>query len=156
MKKDVTLKINSKQYSEKLVPHGDSYERTLELEDSLEIITEGSVYFKSNAIYLSYCESEDMGMQDAKVMLKVKDESLQIIRFGKDNSMDMDMNLEPGVAQVTRYKLPMLPSLDLEVYTNSFENGLNDEGLGNIMVDYRLSMDDVFSRRNVLEVEVFQ
>ena len=154
MRSEVTLKINSKQYSENLIPKGDSFGRNLELEDSVEIITEGILYFKPNAVYLVYNESEEMGMSNAKVMMKVKADEIQITRYGKNSTTDMDMKLEPGVAQIVRYKLPMLPAMELEIYTNKYENGLNDKGEGRLMVDYRLTMEESFSRRNILDVEV--
>ena len=44
--------------------------------------------------------------------------------------------------------------MDLEVYTHSLDEQLDEEGYGTISVDYRIKFDRFFSRRNVLEIEV--
>ena len=66
----------------------------------------------------------------------------------------MDMTLEPGILNITRYQMPMMNYLDLEVYTNKLEDGLDAEGYGTISVDYKIKFDKFFSRRNFLEIEV--
>ena len=58
MKKSVNLKITSTQYIENLKPSGEAFRRELELEDSMEILTEGTVYSRNNATYITYDEAE--------------------------------------------------------------------------------------------------
>jgi len=62
MKKNVNLKITSTQYVENLRPSGEAFLRELEKEDSLEIYTEGTMYSKNDATYISYEESEEAGL----------------------------------------------------------------------------------------------
>ena len=59
MKKSVNLKITSTQYIENLKPSGEAFRRELELEDSMEILTEGTVYSHNNATYITYEEAKE-------------------------------------------------------------------------------------------------
>ena len=68
MKKSVNLRITSTQYSENLMPSGEAFLRELEKEDSLEILTEGTMYLKNNARYISYEESEEAGLEDTRLL----------------------------------------------------------------------------------------
>ena len=155
MKKNVNLKITSTQYVENLRPSGEAFLRELEKEDSLEIFTEGTMYSKNDATYISYEESEEAGLTDIRTLVKLDDGSIRIRRYGKDEDDDgMDMTLRPGMLNITRYHVPPLASMDLEVYTNSLDESLDEEGYGKIFVDYRIRFDRFYSRRNMLEIEV--
>ena len=154
MKKNVALKIKSSQYSENLAPSGEAFKRELELEDIVEILTEGTMYSKDNATYITYEESAEAGLEDIRTMLKLKDNTLRIRRYGNDEDDDSDMFLQQGTLHITRYKIPQLASIDLEVYTNKLSGNLDEEGYGTIEVDYKIRFDQYFSRRNVLEIEV--
>ena len=155
MKKNVNLRITSTQYSENLNPHGEAFLRELEKEDSLEIRTEGTMYQKNNARYISYEESEEAGLENIHTLVKIDGESIRIRRYGTDDADDgMDMTLEPGILNITRYQIPKMASVNLEVYTNKLEQNLDEEGYGKISVDYKIKFDQYFSRRNILEIEV--
>ena len=154
MKKNVLLTIRSSQYSENLAPSGEAFKRELELEDTVEIQTEGTMYSKDNATYITYEESAEAGLEDMRTMLKLKDNSLRIRRYGKGDDDDSDMILQQGVRNITRYKIPQLASIDLEVYTNKLTGNIDEDGYGSIEVDYKIRFDQYFSRRNVLEIEV--
>ena len=160
MKKNVALKIKSSQYVENLKPSCEAFSRELELEDSIEIQTEGTLYSKNNATYITYEESVEAGLEDIRTMLKLTpgsngaDKSLQIRRYSREDDDDTNMILQQGVRNITRYKIPQLASLDLEVYTNKLEEDLDEEGYGKISVDYKIKFDQYYSRRNMLEIEV--
>ena len=155
MKKNVNLKITSTQYSESLRPSGEAFLRELEKEDSLEILTEGTMYQKNNARYISYEESEEAGLEDTRTLVKLSDGQIRIRRYGRGDSDDgMDMTLEPGILNITRYQIPKMTAVSLEVYTNSLKEELDEEGYGKISVDYKIKFDRFFSRRNILEIEV--
>lgn len=159
MKKNVALTITSSQYVEKLEPSGEAFARKLELEDSVEIQTEGTIYSKNDSTYITYEESEKLGMNEARAILKLSQlsddkKSLQIRRYTKTNDDDLDMVLQQGVHNITRYKIPQLGSLDLDIYTVELKDNLDEEGYGRINVDYRLKFDQFYSRRNKLEIEV--
>ena len=155
MKKNVNLKIKSTQYIENLKPSGEAFRSELELEDSMEILTEGTLYSRNNATYIAYEEAEALGMEDIRTLFKLEDGSIRIRKYGKDDDDEgMDMTLTPGMLNITRYQIPMMSSVNLEVYTNKLENDLDEEGYGTVSVDYRIRFDKFFSRRNILEIEV--
>ena len=154
MKKNVNLRITSTQYSENLIPSGEAFRRELEKEESLEILTEGTMYQKNNARYISYEESEEAGLENLHTLGKLSDDNIRIRRYGKGDEDGMDMTLEPGILNITRYQIPMMNSVSLEVYTNKLEQDLDEDGYGKISVDYKISFDQYFSRRNILEIEV--
>lgn len=155
MKKSVNLRITSTQYSENLIPSGEAFVRELEKEDSLEILTEGTMYQKNDARYISYEESQEAGLDDSRTLVKLSDKSIRIRRYGRGDDDDgMDMTLEPGILNITRYQIPMMNSVNLEIYTNKLEQDLDDDGYGKISVDYKIKFDQFFSRRNILEIEV--
>lgn len=155
MKKSVNLKIKSTQYIENLKPSGEAFRRELELEDSMEILTEGTVYSRNNATYITYEETEALGSEDVRTLFKIEDGSIRIRKYGKDeNDEGMDMMLKPGLLNITRYQIPMMSTVDLEVYTNKLEDELDENGYGKVSVDYKIKFDKFFSRRNILEIEV--
>jgi uncharacterized beta-barrel protein YwiB (DUF1934 family) len=155
MKKSVNLRITSTQYIENLKPSGEAFRRELELEDSMEILTEGTVYSHNNATYITYEETEALGTEDVRTLVKLEDGSIRIRRYGKDEEDEgMDMTLKPGILNITRYQIPKMPSVNLEVYTNKLEDNLDEEGYGTVSVDYKIRFDKFFSRRNILEIEV--
>ena len=155
MKKSVNLRITSSQYIENLKPSGRAFRRELELEDSLEILTEGTVYSRNNATYITYEETEAIGSEDIRTLFKLEDGSIRIRKYARDEDDEgMDMTLKPGILNITRFQIPMMSSVDLEVYTNTLEDNLDEEGYGKISVDYKIKFDRFFSRRNILEIEV--
>lgn len=155
MKKSVNLKITSTQYIENLKTSGEAFRRELELEDSMEILTEGTMYSRNNATYITYEESEATGSEDVRTLFKLEDGTIRIRKYGRDDDDEgMDMMLKPGILNITRYQIPMMSSVNLEVYTNKLEDNLDEEGYGTVSVDYRIKFDKFFSRRNILEIEV--
>ena len=155
MKKSVNLRITSSQYIENLKPSGEAFRRELELEDSMEILTEGTVYSRNNATYITYEEAEAFGSEDIRTLFKIEDGSIRIRKYARDEAEEgMDMTLKPGILNITRYQIPKMSSVNLEVYTNKLEENLDEEGYGKISVDYKIKFDRFFSRRNILEIEV--
>ena len=155
MKKSVNLRITSTQYIENLKPSGEAFRRELELEDTMEILTEGTMYSRNNATYITYEEAEALGTEDVRTLVKLEDGSIRIRKYARDEEDEgMDMTLKPGILNITRYQIPMMPSINLEVYTNKLEDNLDEDGYGKVSVDYKIRFDKFFSRRNILEIEV--
>ena len=121
----------------------------------MEILTEGTMYSRNNATYITYEESEATGSEDVRTLFKLEDGTIRIRKYGRDDDDEgMDMMLKPGILNITRYQIPMMSSVNLEVYTNKLEDNLDEEGYGTVSVDYRIKFDKFFSRRNILEIEV--
>lgn len=154
MKKSVNLRITSNQYIEELKPSGEAFRREMELEDTTEIRTEGTIYSRDDATYITYKEDGE-GFEDIRTLFRVKDGSLRIRKYARmDSDGGMDMTLSPGTLNITKYQLPQSSVLKLEVYTNKLEDDLDEEGYGKVSVDYKIRFDRFFSRRNILEIEV--
>ena len=98
-KKSINLVISNNQYSEKLIPSGQTYKRVLILEDNIEVTTEGFLYNKGKSMYITYDEVADGGLENTKTIVKLEGEDkLQIRRYGKDDGAGMmDMCLEATV-----------------------------------------------------------
>ena len=155
MKKSVNLRITSTQYIENLKPSGEAFRRELELEDTMEILTEGTMYSRNNVTYITYEEAEALGTEDVRTLVKLEDGYIRIRKYARDEEDEgMDMTLKPGILNITRYQIPMMPSVNLEVYTNKLEDNLDEDGYGKVSVDYKIRFDKFFSRRNILEIEV--
>ena len=132
-KKSVNLVISNNQYSESLEPKGETFTRELNLEDNIELTTEGFLYNKGRTMYIAYDETEDAGLQNTKTIIKLEgNDKLRIRRYGKDeDSGMMDMQLEEGILNITKYVIPA-GNLEMEIYTNKIETSLDDEGYGKI------------------------
>lgn len=154
-KKSINLVISNNQYSEKLIPTGQTYKRVLILEDNIEVTTEGFLYNKGKSMYITYDEVADGGLENTKTIVKLEGEDkLQIRRYGKDDGAGMmDMRLEEGVLNITRYVIPT-GNLEMEIYTNKIENSLDEDGFGKISADYKIKMEPYVNLRNKLEIEV--
>jgi uncharacterized beta-barrel protein YwiB (DUF1934 family) len=138
MKKSVNLKITSQQYIENLKPSGEAFRRELELEDSMEILTEGTVYSRNNATYITYEETEAVGSEDIRTLFKLEDGTIRIRKYVRDEDDEgMDMTLKPGILNITRYQIPKMTSVNLEVYTNKIEDNLDEEGYGKLFKTLR-------------------
>ncbi len=54
--------------------------------DKMEFVTEGSFYFKNGSYYILYDETEEMGMADCCVTVKVGEEEVSVSRKGDFSS----------------------------------------------------------------------
>lgn len=117
--------------------------------------TEGFLYNKGRTMYIAYDETEDAGLQNTKTIIKLEgNDKLRIRRYGKDeDSGMMDMQLEEGILNITKYVIPA-GNLEMEIYTNKIETSLDDEGYGKIFADYKIKMEPFINVRNKLEIEV--
>lgn len=151
-KKDVMLRIKTRQYQETLEPKGAAYRRELTLDDEIELMTEATVYTKSGNTYITYEEPEESGMNDRRTLIKLTERALEIRRYGEAGDGDM-LHLEEGMRCLTRYHAPM-GILEMELYTNELKRELDPDGCGEIYADYNIRMDDIMNRRNRLEIRI--
>lgn len=149
----INLRITNRQYAESLEPKGEAYSRELTLEDEFTILTEGTMYIRDAATYITYDEPEQSGLDNVKTLIKADGSELNIRRFGKDDENDMNLTLCEGVLNITRYHVPM-GRLNLEVYTHKLEQSLSEDGFGSIKAEYTIRFDEYMSARNKLEIEV--
>lgn len=155
VKKPVFIHLRSSQYSEKLEEKGEAFTRTFDLEDSLDIDTEGFYYTVNGVRYLLYNESEELGLGNVRTLIRIRDKEVEIKRFSKEEPQDMDIRLEQGVRCITRYVLPLQSlTLDLELYTHKLGIDLTPEGTGTIEAEYTIKFDRFGNHRNKLKITV--
>lgn len=152
-KRAVNLKISNKQYSESLRQKGEAFSRELNLEDEIEIMTEGNLYQKDNATYITYEEPEWTGFENDRTVIKLADGVLSIKRYGGEAEGHMDLTLQEGVKYITSYIVPMA-RFEIEVYTHELGGELTDEGLGRIYADYNVRFADLGKMRNKLQIDI--
>ena len=125
--KDITLKIIGKQYSDE---NG---------EDQMEFITEGNMYERNGSTYLVYDESEFSGMPGCKTTLKLTESSIRMKRIGQGAAFGAEFVFEKGKRFTSNYRTPY-GDFAMEVLTNDVVNNLSSEGLGNIHIEYHVSL----------------
>ena len=142
--KDITLKIIGKQFSAENDGH-----------DQMEFITEGKLYEKNGSTYLIYEESEFSGMPGCKTSLKLTGECIRMKRIGSGAAFGAEFVFEKGKRFRSNYKTPY-GVFAMEVLTNDVINNLSEEGLGDIHIDYHISLSGMTEGRNCLSIEVTQ
>ena len=139
--KDITLKIIGRDFS------------TEDGEDQMEFITEGQLYERNGATYLVYDESEFSGMPGCKTTLKLTENSIRMKRVGQGASFGADFYFEKGKRFTSNYRTPY-GDFSMEVLTNDVVNSLTEEGTGQILIDYHVSLSGMKEGRHTLNIEV--
>lgn len=141
--KDITLKITGKQFS------GN------EREEKMEFVTDGKMYEKNGSRYIIYEESEFSGFPGCKTALKFTDESIRMKRIGQNVGIGMEFIFEEGKRFSSEYRTPY-GNFDMEVLTKSLIGRLDDEGTGEVSIDYQVSLNGVTEGRNELIIQVME
>lgn len=118
--------------------------------DQIEFVTEGKLYEKGDSFYLIYEESEFSGMPGCKTSLKISENSLRMNRLGEVHTA---LEFEKGKRYNGIYDTPYGP-VEMEVLTDRFEKNINSEGLGELDVDYTISLKGFVEARNKLSIEI--
>ena len=139
--KDITLKITGRQYD------GD---KPL---DKMEFVTDGKMYERDGATYLIYEESEFSGFPGCKTSLKLKGDRVRMKRIGDDLAGGTVMEFESGKRFTSVYETPF-GEMDMEILTDRVLNNIDENGTGNVEVDYHVSLEGEVEGRNELRIEV--
>ena len=137
--KDIMVKIKSKQMSEE---NG---------EDMMEFITEARLYERNGAIYLLYDETELSGIPGCKTRLRLRDDEVQMKRFGESAGVGNEIRFEKGKRYTGIYDTPFGP-IELEVLTNDLNGQVTEDGKGQIDIDYSISLKGLHEGRNLLNI----
>lgn len=120
-------------------------------EDSYELTTVGK-YTKQNGKYLaSYEGSELTGHENTTTTLKIKDDFVSMVRFGK-NSPVSQMVFQERKQYTGIYNTPY-GNMTVDVYTKAMSVDINDDG-GEINLDYLVQLNDCAPVRNNLTVKI--
>jgi uncharacterized beta-barrel protein YwiB (DUF1934 family) len=127
----VMLKIHSKQKS------CDGEENTIEM------ITEGKLYEKSNAVYLVYKETELSGMEGSTTTVRLRKDEISMRRFGSSSS---DIVFQKGKWHKSNYGTP---------YGNfHIIWDINKGNKGTISIDYHVNLQGLVESSNQLHIKI--
>ncbi len=119
--------------------------------DSFELTTEGK-YMKQNGKYLvSYEGSEITGYDNTTTTLKIQENLVSMIRFGKTMGSSQ-MIFEENKQYTGVYRTPH-GNMSVDVYTNEMEVNVDDGG-GEVMLDYFVQLNSCQPVRNNLRVKI--
>ncbi len=137
MEKQVLITVNS-------VIDGNSGES-----DKMSFITEGKLTKENDEYTVSYEESQITGLDGTTTTLKVKKDSVTLIRHGNVDAM---MLFEVGKTHLTDYDT-QYGSIMMGITAKKLAVDLGDAG-GEIKVDYILEYNRVYGGKNSLNVTV--
>ncbi len=118
--------------------------------NSIELVTEGKLYQKENALYLVYQESEISGMEGCTTTLKVVKDKISMRRFGTAHS---EIVFEKGKRFSTRYQTPY-GDFDMEIITMEMESSISDLNKGDINIEYNVSLRGMMESQNTLNIRI--
>ena len=133
---DVKINISTIQYDE----HSKI--------DAISINTTGTLHEKNDDIYLMYKESHE-GVE-VTTSIKISGQEITIKRFGGSNST---MVFEKDKTHTTKYRTPYGLFL-IETYTRYLSVNVDESKSVKIDLDYDIKVNDIFSGRNKIGINV--
>ncbi len=120
-------------------------------EDCFELTTQGKYTKQNGKYFVSYEGSEITGYDNTTTTLKIQDDLVSMIRFGK-NAGSSQMIFEENKQYTGIYRTPH-GSLTVDVKTNEMSVSMNDDG-GTVELDYFVQLNSCQAVRNNLKVEI--
>lgn len=119
-------------------------------ENTIELVTEGKLYQKENALYLVYEESEISGLEGCTTTLKVSKDRVSMRRFGTAHS---EIIFEKGRRFSTNYHTPY-GDFRMEILTKEMETNISDTNKGDITIEYNISLQGMIESKNRLNIRI--
>ena len=121
-------------------------------ENKIELVTEGKLYRKDGADYITYEESEISGMENSRTRLKLEKDRVQMKRMGQSSS---EMVFCKEQIHTLDYKTPY-GIFKMQISTESLEVEIREELVGStVELSYTLAMvDSSSSTENKLKIEI--
>ena len=120
-------------------------------EDSFELTTTGKYKKQNGRYFVSYEGSEITGYDNTTTTLKIKDDYVSMIRFGK-NMGSSQMIFEENKQYTGVYRTPH-GNMSVDVFTNEMSVDMSDEG-GEVNLDYYVQLNSCQPVRNNLTVRI--
>lgn len=114
-----------------------------QVNDILELVTEGKYYKKDDAYFVTYDESEVTGMSGTTTTLKVMDGVVTLIRVGSVNSQFV---FQQGQKHISYYDTEY-GAFTVGVTANEVDVRVDDNG-GEIHIGYQLEIDNTETGEN--------
>lgn len=119
-------------------------------EDEIEIITEATLEKIDNYFIVNYDESDITETKGSKTRLKIYKNKICMAKIGAFSSK---MEFEEGKSYKNIYTTPY-GSFDLDFYTESYLNYLDENGIGNIYVEYKIIFGKSGEGYNKLKIQI--
>ena len=120
-------------------------------EDSFELTTQGKYKKQNGRYFVSYEGSEITGYDNTTTTLKIKDDYVSMIRFGK-NMGSSQMIFEENKQYTGVYRTPH-GNMTVDVFTNEMSVDIDEEG-GEVNLDYYGQLNSCQPVRNNLTVKI--
>ncbi len=120
-------------------------------EDNFELTTQGKYTKQNGKYFVSYEGSEITGYDNTTTTLKIQEDLVSMIRFGK-NMGSSQMIFEENKQYTGIYHTPH-GNLSVDVYTNEMSVDVNDDG-GELELDYIVQLNSSQPVRNNLKVKI--
>ena len=133
----VMLSIRGEQYFDDVDP------------DETELMTEGTMTFKGENIYLTYEESELTGMKGTTTTFSVEGNRVVLERTGTVNSR---MVFEEGRQHTSLYETPF-GELSVDIQTSRLLHNLTERG-GLMEIKYSIAVEHTVTGRNCFKIRV--
>lgn len=120
-------------------------------EDSFELTTQGKYKKQNGRYFVSYEGSEITGYDNTTTTLKIKDDYVSMIRFGKKMGSSQ-MIFEENKQYTGVYRTPH-GNMTVDVFTNEMSVDMTDDG-GEVNLDYYVQLNSCQPVRNNLTVKI--
>lgn len=120
-------------------------------EDSFELTTQGKYKKQNGRYFVSYEGSEITGYDNTTTTLKIKDDYVSMIRFGKKMGSSQ-MIFEENKQYTGIYRTPH-GNMTVDVFTNEMSVDMTDDG-GEVNLDYYVQLNSCEPVRNNLTVKI--
>ncbi len=120
-------------------------------EDSFELTTTGKYKKQNGRYFVSYEGSEITGYDNTTTTLKIKDDYVSMIRFGKKMGSSQ-MIFEENKQYTGIYRTPH-GNMTVDVFTNEMSVDMTDDG-GEVNLDYYVQLNSCQPVRNNLTVKI--
>ena len=119
--------------------------------DEMEFVTVAKLYKRNGALYLLYEESEFSGMPGCRTRLRLRDDEVQMKRFGEGAGIGNELRFKKGSRYTGLYETPFGP-IEMEVLTNDVASTISEEGTGQVDIDYEVSLKGLLEGRNRMNI----
>lgn len=119
--------------------------------DEMEFVTEAKLYKRNGVLYLLYEESEFSGMPGCRTRLRLRDDEVQMKRFGEGAGIGNELRFKKGSRYTGLYETPFGP-IEMEVLTNDVASTISEEGTGQVDIDYEVSLKGLLEGRNRMNI----
>ncbi|MDD3223450.1 MAG: DUF1934 domain-containing protein [Clostridium sp.] len=120
-----------------------------EKEEPISVVTPGLFYIKNEIYYVRYEETEISGMEGTITTLKIKSDSLTMLRKGTTNAK---MEFKKGLDNVSMYDTPY-GTLQITTHTKVADIFINEEG-GSVHIEYDMDISGQKVPPTILDVEI--